>query len=485
VVSDTVEFGMTYITGHDRSQLLLLPEAVDDYVGSDNPVRFIDAFVDGLDLAAAGFGRVAPKVTGRPAYAPGDLLKLYIYGYLNRVRSSRRLEAETHRNIEVIWLLRHLKPDFKTIADFRRDNRNTFRHVFRQFVLLCRQLDLFGRELLAVDGTRIKAVNNKDRNFTRASLTQFIKAADAKLDDYLQRLDTSDATESATGGSRVKNLAEKITAIRERRERYKDMLAELDQTGESQISLTDPDSRAMAAHTHVAVGYNVQIAVDAKHKLIVEQQVTNQVVDMGLLTQTAEPAKEVLGVERIAVVADRGYFKIEDIEACEKAGIDPYLPRPQRGPAVRAGLFRKDEFRYDPASDSFLCPAGQRLHPYSSSLLRGLKKINYRNSQACRDCAIRARCTGNQLRSVSRLENEAVLDRMQARIAQRPDLLDQRRETVEHPFGSIKQWMNQGAFLMRGLEKVRGEFSLTALAYNLRRVLNIVGLPKLIAALPA
>jgi transposase len=485
VVSNTVEFGMTYITGHDRSQLLLLPEAVDDYVGSDNPVRFIDAFVDGLDLAAAGFGRVAPKVTGRPAYAPGDLLKLYISGYLNRVRSSRRLEAETHRNIEVIWLLRHLKPDFKTIADFRRDNRNAFRHVFRQFVLLCRQLELFGRELLAVDGTRIKAVNNKDRNFTRASLTQFIKAADAKLDDYLQRLDKSDATESATGGSRVDNLAEKITAIRERRERYKDMLTELDETGESQISLTDPDSRAMAAHTHVAVGYNVQIAVDAKHKLIVEQQVTNQVVDMGLLTQTAEPAKEVLGAEQIAVVADRGYFKIEDIEACEKAGIDPYVPRPQRGPAVRAGLFRKDEFRYDPTSDSFLCPAGQRLHPYSSSLMRGLKKINYRNSQACRDCAIRSQCTGNQFRSVSRLENEAVLDRMQARIAQRPDILDQRRELVEHPFGSIKQWMNQGAFLMRGLEKVRGEFSLTALAYNLRRVLNIMELPKLIAALPA
>jgi transposase len=484
-MSDAVESGMTYITGHDRSQLLLLPEAVDDYVGSDNPVRFIDAFVDRLDLAAAGFGRVEPKVTGRPAYAPADLLKLYIYGYLNRVRSSRRLEGETHRNIEVIWLLRHLKPDFKTIADFRRDNRNAFRQVFREFVLLCRQLDLFGRELLAVDGTRIKAVNNKDRNFTRASLNQFIKAADAKLEDYLQRLDKSDATESTTGGSRVKNLAEKIASIRQRRERHKDMLAGLDRTGESQISLTDPDSRAMAAHTHVAVGYNVQIAVDAKHKLIVEQQVTNQVVDMGLLAQTAEPAKEVLGVERIAVVADRGYFKIEDIEACEKAGIDPYVPRPQRGPSVRAGLFRKDEFSYDPTSDSFLCPSGQRLHPYSSSLMRGLKKINYRNSQACRDCPIRSQCTGNQFRSVSRLENEAVLDRMQARIAQRPDILDQRRETVEHPFGTIKQWMNQGAFLMRGLEKVRAEFSLTALAYNLRRVLNIVGFSKLIAALPA
>ncbi len=465
---------MTHITGHDRSQTLLLPESLDDYIGPENPVRFIEAFVDGLDLAAAGFARVQSKETGRPGYAPADLLKLYIYGYLNRVRSSRRLEAETHRNIEVIWLLRHLKPDFKTIADFRRDNRYAFRPVFRQFVLLCRQLDLFGRELLAVDGTRIKAVNNKDRNFTRASLTEFIKLADAKLGDYLQRLDTSDAAEQAAGGSRVKNLAEKIAAIRARRTRCQKMLAELDRTGEDQISLTDPDSRAMAAHTHVAVGYNVQVAVDAKHKLIVEQQVSNQVVDMGLLTETAEPAKAILGVERIAVVADRGYFKIEDIEACEKAGMEPYVPRPQRGPAASAGLFRKDEFQYDPESDSFLCPGGQRLQPYSSSFLRKLKKINYANRQACRDCPIRSRCTKSSFRSVSRLENEAVLDRMQARIARRPDILSIRRETVEHPFGSIKQWMNQGAFLMRRLPKVRAEFSLTALAYNLRRVLNIV-----------
>ena len=476
---------MSHIAGHDRTQTLLLPESVDDYVGPENPVRFIDAFVNGLDLTAAGFARVAAKVTGRPGYAPKDLLKLYIYGYLNRVRSSRRLEAETHRNIEVIWLLRHLKPDFKTIADFRRDNRNAFRPIFRQFVLLCRQLDLFGRELLAVDGTRIKAVNNKDRNFTRASLAQFIKLADAKLDDYLQRLDQSDVTESGTVGSRVKNLAEKIAAIRKRRTRCKDMLAELDRTGEDQISLTDPDSRAMAAHTRVAVGYNVQVAVDVKHKLIVEQQVTNQVVDMGLLTQTAEPAMEVLGVEKIAVVADRGYFKIEDIEACEKAGIEPYVPRPQRGPSVKAGLFRKDEFQYDAASDRYVCPAGQRLHPYSSSLLRGLKKINYVNKLVCDDCAIRSRCTGGRFRTVSRLENEAVLDRMQARLAKRPEVLDRRRETVEHPFGTIKQWMNQGAFLMRGLEKVRAEFSLTALAYNLRRVLNIVGFAGLMAALAA
>src|ERR1700710_1327745 len=289
---------MSHIAGHDRSQTVLLPESLDEYVGPENPVRFIDAFADGLDLAAAGFARVIPKTAGRPAYAPADLLKLYIYGYLNRVRSSRRLEAETHRNLEVIWLLRHLKPDFKTIADFRRLNHKAFRPVFRQFVLLCRQMDLFGRELLAVDGTRIKAVNNKDRNFTRASLTKFIELADAKLDDYLQRLDQSDEAKAKMAGSRVKNLAEKIAAIRARRTRCNEMLAHLDKTGEDQISLTDPDSRAMAAHTHVAVGYNVQVAVDVKHKLIVEQQATNQVLGMGKATET--PCVNVCGLWRVA-----------------------------------------------------------------------------------------------------------------------------------------------------------------------------------------
>jgi transposase len=271
---------MAHISGFERRQLLLLPEAVDDYVGSDNPVRFIDAFVDGLDLAAAGFGRVEAKATGRPGYAPGDLLKLYIYGYLNRVRSSRRLEAECRRNIEVIWLLRTLKPDFKTIADFRRDNRGAFKSVFRQFVLLCRRLDLYGRELLAVDGTRIKAVNNKDRNFTRNSLAKFTRAADERLDEYLKPLDEEDVGEDGMGGgARTNNLAEKIAALRDKRGRYAAMPRELERSGETQMSLTDPDSRAMAAHTKVAVDYNVQVAVDAKNKLIVEQAVTNQVVD--------------------------------------------------------------------------------------------------------------------------------------------------------------------------------------------------------------
>jgi transposase len=472
---------MTHIPGFERSELLLLPEAVDDYVGPANPVRFIDAFVDGLDLAKAGFKRVEPKAMGRPGYAPGDLLKLYIYGYLNRVRSSRRLETECHRNIEVIWLLRTLKPDFKTIADFRGDNRAAFKSVFREFTLLCRRLDLFGRELLAVDGTRIKAVNNKDRNFTRRSLEKFIKAADERLADYLKRLDEGDVVENGTSGARTNNLAEKIKALRKKRGEYDAMLKNLERAGEDQISLTDPDSRAMAAHTRVAVGYNIQVAVDAKNKLIVEQEVTNQVVDMGLLKQTAEPARAILDVETIDVVADKGYFKTEDIEACEKAGLTPHVPRPQRGSSASKGFFRKDEFRYDAERDAYVCPAGQVLSTRYESKLRDLTKIDYANRAACQSCAIRSRCT-NDFRKVSRLGDEAALDRMAERLKVRPEILDRRRESVEHPFGTIKQWMNQGAFLTRGLEKVRAEFSLTALVYNLRRALNILGVEKLMEA---
>jgi transposase len=475
---------MSHISGFERSQLLLLPEAIDDYVGGDNPVRFIDAFVYGLDLKAAGFERVEAKAMGRPGYAPGDLLKLYIYGYLNRVRSSRRLEAECHRNIEVIWLLRTLKPDFKTIADFRSANRTAFKKVFGEFVILCRRLDLFGRELLGVDGTRIKAVNNKDRNFTTASLQKFIAAADKKLEDYLGRLDAGDAEERATTGSRVRNLAEKIEALKNKRGEYAARLAALEKSGESQVSLTDPDSRAMAAYTKVGVGYNIQIAVDAKHKMIVEQAVSNDVLDMGLLQRTAEPARESLEVEKIDVVADKGYFRTEDIAACEAAGLTPHVPRPQRGPAVRDGFFRKDEFHYDAKQNAYICPAGQTLTPIREGRLRQLKKVDYGNATACRVCALRARCT-KEVRAVSRLENEDALDRMAERLKARPEILDRRREIVEHPFGSIKQWMNQGAFLMRGLDNVRAEFSLTAIAYNLRRAVNILGVEKLMEAVTA
>jgi transposase len=391
-----VEFGMAHLSGIDRSQMLLLPEAVEDYVGPDNPVRFIEAFVDGLDLETAGFVRVAAKETGRPGFDPTDLLKLYVYGYVNRVRSSRRLEAECHRNIEVIWLLRHLKPDFRTIAAFWKINRSAFRQVFREFVILCRQLDLFGKELLAVDGTRIKAVNNKDRNFTRGALTKFIREADEKLADYIKRLDESDADEEKLGngngcGAGGGKLAEKIAAIKGKRDRHKALLDELDKTGEDQVSLTDPDARAMARMTKVGVGYNIQLAVDVKHKLIAEQEVCNQVLDMGLLALTVEAAMDTLGVDRIAAVADRGYFKIEDIEACEKAGITAYVPKPIRGPAVAEGFFSKEQFRYDPDKDTYLCPADQVLSPRHFGKSRDNVKIDYVNRDACKACHLRER----------------------------------------------------------------------------------------------
>ena len=472
---------MTHISGEERSQLQLLPDAVEDYVGPDNPVRFIDAFVNGLDLEAAGFQRVHPKVTGRPGYNPSDLLKFYIYGYLNRIRSSRRLEVESHRNLELIWLRRRLQPDFKTIADFRRDNRKAFRQVFRDFVSLCRELNLYGRELLAVDGTRIKAVNSRKRNFTRAGLDYRLKKTDERLERYLKELDEADAQDC--GGTKcTTDLAEKIESLRKRRASLQAHKKALQQSGDSQLSLTDPDARAMEAGTRVAVGYNAQIAVDTKHNLIAEQQVHSKVSDLGLLAETASAARQNLEADRIAAVADKGYFKIEDIEACEAAGVTPYVPKPKRSPARSAGRFPKSAFHYDKETDSYICPNGQRLSPTYVTKVRNTPLTCYANFQACRECGIREGCTKSYYRGIVRYVNEAVLERMAERLAKRPEILNRRGESVEHPFGSIKQWMGQGAFLMRRLENVRGEFSLTALAYNMRRAINLVGVPALIEA---
>jgi len=478
---------MAYIEGHARDQMLLIPASIEDYVAADNPVRFIEGFVDGLDLAAAGFARSTPKAMGRPGYAPGDLLKLYLYGYLNRIRSSRRLSTEAGRNLEVMWLLRGLRPDFRTIADFRGDNRDAFKPVFRAFVMLCRRLDLFGRELLAVDGTRLKAVNSRRRNFTRQKLADWIKLADERIEEYLTHLDRADQTEVQADGAamRASTLKAKIARIRTRRQTHATMLADLVASGESQVSLTDPDARGMATHPKVGVGYNAQVAVDAKHKLIVEQHVTNAGSDLGLLAQTAGAARELLGVDRIDAVADKGYYKGEDIAACEEVGVVPYVARPQRGAAVAAGRFAKEEFAYNGAGDFYCCPGGHRLDPVQRMEKDGRGSIFYSNRPACRGCALKSQCTAGSARRIERWEGEAVLDRMAERLAARPDILATRRETVEHPFGSIKQWMNQGAFLMKGLPKVRGEFSLTAFAYNLRRAITIVGVPAMMKAVYA
>ncbi len=475
---------MKHIQGISRSQTLLLPACVDDYVGPDNVVRFIDAFVDSLDLAVAGFGRTLPEATGRPGYNPSDLLKLYIYGYLNRVRSSRRLEGETHRNLEVIWLMRQLQPDFKTIADFRRENKTAFRQVFREFVVLCRSLDLFGRELIAVDGTRLKAVNSRERNFTKAKLAKAMAESDGRLARYLKQLDEADKSDTIPT-ARVENLEYKIAAIKERRARLEEHRVKLEASGDDQISLTDPDARAMPSSSRIGVGYNIQIAVDTKHKLIAEQQVHNKVSDLGLLTETANAARENLDVDQIDVVADRGYYKIEDIEDCEATGVTPYVPKPLRGSAVKNGFFTKEQFHYDAEADVLICPGGQNLEPKYKSKVRDNDVNIFVNRKACKECDLRARCTNAAFRKVTRYANEAILDRMAARLAANPEVMDQRRESVEHPFGSIKQWMGQKNFLTRRLENVRGEFSLTALAFNIRRALTLVGVTGLIRAIRA
>jgi len=477
---------MRTITGTDRSQTLLLPAAVEDYIGPDNPVRFIDAFVDELDLATLGFVRARPERTGRPGYHPGDLLKLYIYGYLNRVRSSRRLEAETHRNLEVIWLLRQLRPDFKTIADFRRQNRKAFKQVFREFVVLCRNLDLYGRELIAVDGTRIKAVNSKDRNFTKASLDKLIQQSDERLEKYLSQLDTGDSDEQgAPESNQVDNLEGKIANIRTRRDQLRSYRTELQASGEDQISLTDPDARAMARMTKVGVGYNIQIAVDAKNSLIAEQHVTNKVLDYGHLTDTAKAAKDILEAETPDIVADRGYFQAEDIEACEDAGMTPFVPKPDRGPAKRQGLFPKEKFNFDPERDGYVCPGKRFLRLRSIRKERAVEIRMYTGHGVCGDCALKSQCTKSDFRQLSRYANEAQLERMAERVAARPELQDIRRQTVEHPFGTIKSWMGATHFRMRRLKNVATEMALHVLAYTIRRVVQIISIPVLLAAIRA
>ena len=478
---------MRYISGTDRSQTLLLPPAIDDYVEEENPVRFIDAFVDALDLTELGFARSMSERTGRPGYHPADLLKLYIYGYLNRVRSSRRLEVEAHRNLEVIWLMRKLRPDYKTIADFRRDNHAAFKRVFREFTVLCRELGLLGREMIAVDGTKIKAVNSRDRNFTKGKIAGELKRCDERLAKYLNELDAADRDERPHRPLHVdpEVMAAKIESLRARRARLIGYSEELDKSGKDQLSLTDPDAKSMTPGSFVGVGYNVQIAVDAKNSLIVEQKAHSKVGDLGLLAETASAAKEVLDVPEVELVADRGYYKTEDIIACEKAGIIPHVPKPDRSPAAGKGMFPKSQFIYLPERNIYICPGGAEMKPILRTKTRDEPETGYANISACRTCALKPKCSGSRYRRIRRYDNENSLDQMAERIAQRPELACIRRSTVEHPFGSIKKWMGQDAFLMRGLENVRGEFSLTALAYNIRRAINLVGLPALIRAVQA
>jgi len=490
---------MPHLQGTARDAVLHFPPTLDDYISADNPVRFLDAFVDQLDLQALGFKRAVANPLGRPAYSPADLLKLYLYGYLNRIRSSRSLEREAQRNVEVMWLLKKLTPDFKTIADFRKDHHALFKSVFVEFTLLCKELELFGGELVAVDGSKFKAVNNKDRNFTQPKLQRLLGEIETKINGYLQQLEQGDKADAAehtapsvaaslaasdpSNADKREQLPAKIAHLQQRQGRYRALLKTLQESGETQISLTDPDSRSMPKNPKVPVGYNVQAAVDSKHSLIVEQEVTNAVTDQDQLSPIALLAKEMLGVKRLEVVADRGYYHGAQVKKCADKGITCYIEKPLTSANTKQGLYGKEKFTYNSQQDCYVCPAGQEL-TFHFETTESNRRIRYYWTTACRTCPLKAQCTrGSDPRRITRWVDEYLLEAMQERVRAHPEKLQQRKKMVEHPFGTLKHWWGHSHFLMRGLKKVRGEFSLSALAYNLRRVLNIVGVKALLQAL--
>jgi transposase len=473
-----------FVEGIRREQSTLFPARLDDYVVEDNPVRAVDVFVDNLDLDRLGFVRVQSLDIGRPSYHPGMMLKLYIYGYLNRVPSSRRLERECQRNIEVIWLTGHLAPDFKTIADFRRDNGTAIREVCRQFVVLCRKLELLNVASVAIDGSKFKAVNARDKNFTEAKMKRRLERIDKSIARYLSQLETADRHGDAVPAAKVERLKDKIEKLKEEIVRLNGINDQMVSSQDRQISLTDPDARSMATSGKDTgiVGYNVQAAVDTKHHLIVAHEVTNVGTDRHQLADMAELAREELGSETLDVVADRGYYEGGNIKACEDADITVTLPKPQTSGAKAEGRFGKQDFVYVAADDVYRCPAGERL-PYRFSGIEKGKTIRRYWTNACKGCALKAECTTGPERRISRWEHEAVLEKVQRRLDHNPDAMRVRRSTVEHPFGTIKCWMGATHFLTMTLPKVATEMALNVLAYNMKRVIAIMGVGALLEAM--
>jgi len=472
-----------FIKGEDRYQATLFPERLDDYIAEDSAVRVIDVFLDDLDLSGLGF-KTEPSDTGRPAYHPSTMLKIYVYGYLNRVQSSRRLEREAQRNIELMWLTERLAPDFKTIADFRKDNGEAIRLVCREFVMLCRKLKLFANAFVAIDGSKFKAVNNRDRNFTKAKMKRRLQQIDESIERYLGQMASADRQESTEDKSQ--RLEDKITRLKQEMTRLKKLEVKMLEAPDQQISLTDPDARSMATSGRGTgmVGYNVQTAVDAEHHLIVSHEVTNVGHDRTQLASMALQAKDAIGVNKLKVVADRGYFKGEEILACDNAGITTYLPKPQTSGSLSRGLFSKRDFIYIPEDDEYRCPADERLIYRCSTVEKGQTILRYWSS-ACPDCPIKSKCTSGKHRRIRRWEHEAVVEAVQARLDREPERMRARRETVEHPYGTIKSWMGSTHFLTRRLPSVSTEMSLHVLAYNLKRVMNIIGAKPLIQAIEA
>jgi transposase len=474
---------MGYIEGVDRNQVVLFPEALDDYVAPDSTVRVIDEFVAGLEMDTLGFRRAVPAVDGRPGYDPRSLLALYIYGYLNRTRSSRRLEAETHRNLEVIWLMRKLKPDHKTIADFRRVHGKALKQVTRTFLMLCRELELLDGTLVLIDGTKLRANNSLQRSYTQSQASRLLQQVEASIAKYLAELDRQDRQEAGSSGSTDPELSRKLEALRSRQKELEEVQERIERTGD-QLSLTDPDSRRMKVRGKVEVCYNAQIALDPKHALIVAHDVTNEGNDQKQLGPMAVAAKEALGVDQLEVVADSGYHSPAQVAVCEASGITPFVPEPLTSNSAKAGLFTKEAFTYEESRDAYRCPAGHRLERRSQSRTKSGRILGYySNPPACRSCPLRTQCTRDQYaRRIIRRPEEAQVAAMRKRLAERPELMVQRKR-VEHPFGTLKRGVDMGYFLLRGLERVGGEFSLSVLAYDLKRVIKLLGATCLLEAL--
>jgi transposase len=476
-----------FVEGEDRRQAFLLPQSLDDYVTEDNPVRVVEVFIDELDLGALGFAGVHPALTGRPAYHPSTLLKIYLYGYLNRLQSSRRPEREAQRNVELMWLTGRLAPDFKTIASFRRDNGPAIRSVCGQFVELCRHLNLFTKTIVAIDGSKFKAVNNRDKNYTVTKVAKRMEQVDASITRYLAALDQADRQDSDIAEARTERLTEKIAGLRRQMQALKEMEQQVQAAPDKQVSLTDPDARSMATSGRGTgvVGYNVQTAVDAENHLIVAHEVTNVGNDRTQLKTMGLKAQAATGCEQITALADRGYFNGEQILACEGTGILPCIPKTDTSSATQRGFFSRHDFIYDPENDHYTCPAGQKL---TKGLGRSDRKDDidhYRHLTACFTCSLRPSCTPDKLKRLKRWQHEDVLEKMQARLDRMPNAMGVRRQTVEHPFGTLKSWMGSTHFLTRTLENVRTEMSLHVLAYNMKRMIQIFGVQPLIKAISA
>jgi len=474
-----------FIDGEDRRQWTLLPNSLEDYVDAENPVRVIDVFIDELDLAVLGFSGTTPATTGRPSYHPSTMLKIYLYGYLNRVQSSRRLEREAQRNIELMWLTGRLAPDFKTIADFRKDNGAAIRAVCGRFVELCRRLKLFTCAVVAIDGSKFKAVNNRDKNYTVAKVTGRMEQVNASIARYLRALDQADREEGDVAEAKSIRLKGKIAGLRQQMQALKVMEQTVQDAPDQQVSLSDPDARSMATSGKgtATVGYNVQIAVDAEHHLIVAHEVINQGYDRHQLAPMAFKARQATGRGQITALADRGYFNGDQVLSCEGTGVAPIVPKTLTSSGAKRGLFTRQDFIYNAEHDHYTCPAGAKLTKIHRRVDHTEDFDRYRHLSVCFTCPLKSRCTPTQRRIIKRWEHEDVLDRMQDRLDRMPEAMGVRRQTVEHPFATLKAWMGATHFLTRTLDKVRTEMSLHVLAYNLKRMITIFGVGPLMAAI--